>query len=104
MLISIIIFGILEGFNPTLLGQEHQVKLSLKYLRSLQLHEHHPWILNGVFDSPEINVINNLNSCSPKRKSDLPQECDSFATVHQTVIIGESYVHHGSYDHLQRES
>ena len=30
----------------------------------------------------------------------LPQECDSFATINQTVIICEGDVHHGPDDHL----
>ena len=30
----------------------------------------------------------------------LPQECDSFATINQTMVICEGDVHHGPDDHL----
>ena len=30
----------------------------------------------------------------------LPQECDSFTAINQTVIVGEGDVHHGSDDDL----
>ena len=30
----------------------------------------------------------------------LPEECNSFTSINETMIIGESDVHHGSDDHL----
>ena len=30
----------------------------------------------------------------------LPQECDSFATINQAVVVCEGDVHHGPDDHL----
>ena len=48
----------------------------------LEVHQHDPWVLNGVLDSS--------------------QEGDSLATVDQAVVIGESNVHHRADDNLRR--
>ena len=48
----------------------------------LEVHQHDPWVLNGVLDSS--------------------QKGDSLATVDQAVVIGESNVHHRADDNLRK--
>jgi hypothetical protein len=56
-----------------------EMSLFLAFL-PLQVHQHNPGIFYGGFDGS--------------------QESDSFTAIHQTMVVGQSDVHHGADDDL----
>ena len=74
----------------------------------LQIHQHDSRIFNCSFDCSEIvnTYIDKerkpmtISHNSQAAMSTLPEECNSFTSINETMIVCKSDVHHGSDGHL----